>query len=147
MSKKVVINASFGGFGFSDRAYEKLMEWGVPVRKYVEQKLDPATKLFLPEPLNDGEIIFDRELTLPGEDSTNDIYHKYKPGGLQRYWDSWTRESREHPLVLRVVEELGEASFGMHATLKIVEIPDGVEYFIEEYDGREHIAERHRTWD
>jgi hypothetical protein len=30
--------------------------------------------------------------------------------------------------------------------LEIVEIPDDVEYTIEEYDGLEHIAEKHRTW-
>jgi len=30
--------------------------------------------------------------------------------------------------------------------LAIVEIPDDVEYTIEEYDGNEHVAEAHRTW-
>ena len=35
---------------------------------------------------------------------------------------------------------------GKHATLKIVKIPDGVEWEIEEYDGREWISEKHRTW-
>jgi hypothetical protein len=30
--------------------------------------------------------------------------------------------------------------------LRIVEIPDGVEWHISEYDGIEHIAENHRTW-
>ena len=27
-----------------------------------------------------------------------------------------------------------------------VEIPDDVEWQIEEYDGTEHISEKHRTW-
>jgi len=30
--------------------------------------------------------------------------------------------------------------------LRIIEIPDGVEWQIEEYDGDEWIAEKHRTW-
>ncbi len=30
--------------------------------------------------------------------------------------------------------------------LKIVEIPAGTEYTIEEYDGIEHIAQVHNTW-
>jgi len=30
--------------------------------------------------------------------------------------------------------------------LKIVDIPDGVEWEIEEYDGMEWVAEKHRTW-
>lgn len=31
--------------------------------------------------------------------------------------------------------------------LKIVDIPDGVEWQICDYDGREWVAERHRIWD
>jgi hypothetical protein len=144
---KIVINDCFGGFGLSDAAYEQLIAWGVPVRKYNEQKKDPTTNLYLPEPANDGEVIFDRELTPLGENVFNDLYHKYKPNAIGgRYWDSWTRENRSHPLVVRVVEALGAAASGKHSCLKVVEIPDGVDYSVEEYDGQEHIAERHRTW-
>jgi hypothetical protein len=32
------------------------------------------------------------------------------------------------------------------ACLKVVEIPDGVEWELNDYDGMEHIAEVHRTW-
>jgi len=28
----------------------------------------------------------------------------------------------------------------------VLEIPDDVEFTIEDYDGSEHIAETHRTW-
>ena len=41
---------------------------------------------------------------------------------------------------------MGEHSWGPHAELLVVEIPDDVEWYIEEYDGREWIAERHRVW-
>jgi hypothetical protein len=149
---KVVINGCFGGFGLSDAAYEKLIEWGVPVRKYVEQERDPVTLLYLPQPLNDGEVIFDRELTPPGENDFCDIYHKYKgqSRSAQRYWESWTSDNRTHPLLIRLVEEMGAGhrtgASGDCAHLKIVEIPDDVEYEIQEYDGNEHIAEVHRTW-
>lgn len=144
---KVVINKCFGGFGLSEAAYEKLIEWGVPVRKYVEQQRNKETGLYEPQPLNDGEVIFDRELTPADADSFAALYHKYKPSrAMERYWDSWTRQSRTHPMIVRVVEELGQAADGPFAELSVVEIPDGVEYSIEEYDGREHIAEEHRTW-
>jgi hypothetical protein len=32
------------------------------------------------------------------------------------------------------------------AELEVVEIPDDVEWIIVDYDGMEHIAEKHRTW-
>lgn len=53
---------------------------------------------------------------------------------------------RHHPELIRVIEELGEKANGACASLRIVEIPDGTEYVVEEYDGNEHIAEKHRTW-
>lgn len=53
---------------------------------------------------------------------------------------------RDHPLLIQVVEELGNDASGPHATLKIVEIPDGVTWGVEEYDGTEWIRETSRTW-
>jgi hypothetical protein len=41
---------------------------------------------------------------------------------------------------------MGEAADGAFAELKVIEIPDGVEWQIDEYDGTEWIAEKHRTW-
>lgn len=146
-STKVVINACFGGFGLSDAAYEKLIEWGVPVQKYQEEPRNADTHLYQKVEANEGEVIFDRELTLPGENSINDLYHQYKPNSVTgRYWETWASDNREHPLIIRVVEELGERANGSCAKLRIVEIPATVEYVVEEYDGREHIAEAHQTW-
>jgi hypothetical protein len=45
-----------------------------------------------------------------------------------------------------MVEEQGSAMNGGYSDLKVVEIPDDVEWYIEEYDGMEHVAESHRTW-
>ena len=146
-TRKVVINRQFGGFGLSEAAYEWLIAHGVPVRKYVENKRGEDGR-YLPESANEGEIIFDRELTLPGESGTNDrMYHAFKPNGLLgRYWETWIGKQRHHPLLVQVVEALGAEANGMFATLEIVEIPADVEYEVEEYDGMEHIAETHRRW-
>ena len=140
---KVVINACFGGFSLSEKAYEKLIEWGVPVRGYVIEKRG-ADGLYKPQPLNNGEVIFDRDLdTYDGE------YAKLAKATRQlcgRYWDDWIDKNRTHPLLIRLVEELGDSAGGRVSQLKIVEIPDGVDFQIEEYDGFEHVAEKHRTW-
>ena len=51
----------------------------------------------------------------------------------------------DHKLV-ECVETLGDIANGSCAKLKVVEIPDDVEWEIEEYDGIEWVAEVHRTW-
>lgn len=53
---------------------------------------------------------------------------------------------RNDPILVEVVNELGEKADGFCSELKIVEIPDDVEWIIEEYDGKEWIAEDHRRW-
>ena len=53
---------------------------------------------------------------------------------------------RNDPVLVKVVEDLGGKSFGFAANLKIVEIPDDVDWEVVDYDGLEHIAEKHRTW-
>lgn len=53
---------------------------------------------------------------------------------------------RDNPTLVMVVEQLGEAADGDNARLKVVEIPADVNWYIEEYDGNEWVAERHRTW-
>ena len=53
---------------------------------------------------------------------------------------------RNDPALVEVVEKLGEAAYGFAANLKIVEIPEDVDWYVEENDGREWVAEKHRTW-
>ena len=53
---------------------------------------------------------------------------------------------RDDPFLIEVVESLGENSWGDHAELKLVEVPDDVDWVIVENDGQEWVAERHRTW-
>lgn len=57
------------------------------------------------------------------------------------------RIDRTDPDLVAVVEFMGKASWGNYAELKIVEVPDQVEWTIQEYDGKEWVAEVHRTWE
>ena len=71
-------------------------------------------------------------------------------GGIERDEYGIERDEygieRDDPTLVQVVEELGSKSWGSCAELRVVEIPDGVRWQIQEYDGNEHIAEVHRTW-
>ncbi len=53
---------------------------------------------------------------------------------------------RDDPVLIKIVEDLGAEANGDYAKLKVVEIPDDVDWFIDEYDGKEWVAEKHRTW-
>lgn len=53
---------------------------------------------------------------------------------------------RDDPVLVKIVEDLGAEANGSYAKLKVVEIPDDVDWIIEEYDGKEQVAEKHRTW-
>lgn len=61
-------------------------------------------------------------------------------------WFSGRDIKRDDPDLLAVFEELGQEAAGSHAHFKVVEIPDGVEWQIEEYDGLEWVAETHAVW-
>ena len=58
---------------------------------------------------------------------------------------SWEVE-RTDPILISMIEEDSETYSGQSAKLVVVEIPDNVDWHISDYDGREHIAEKHRTW-
>ena len=75
-------------------------------------------------------------------DAARKRYVEIKGGDLPRYEDP----ERDDPVLIQVVEELGDAASGRYSSLKIVEIPDDIKWQIEEYDGMEHVAEEHRTW-
>ena len=64
------------------------------------------------------------------------------------YNDLWTDRdiARDDPVLVAIVRELGVDADTRYAQLKIVEVPYGVEWHIEEYDGMEWVAEKHRTW-
>ena len=114
--RHIVINACHGGFGLSHEAEIQYLD-----RICADYTLEPRD---------------DRFSTL-----------KYGPNILVQgnHWHS--REiSRDDPALIAVVRELGEQANGQNAELKIVTIPADVEWQIDEYDGWEWVAEKHRTW-
>mgnify|MGYP003331641397 FL=1 len=77
-------------------------------------------------------------------DLAEKLYRKHA-GITDDNWYSGDVE-RDDSILVSIVRELGAAANGSCANLKIVEIPAEVEWQIEEYDGREWVAEKHRIW-
>lgn len=53
---------------------------------------------------------------------------------------------RTDPVLIQIVETLGAEANGRFAKLRIIEIPDDIEWEITEYDGSESVEEVHRKW-
>ena len=64
-------------------------------------------------------------------------WERYVELGGQAEWDG--DMDRTDPILVRVVEELGEDANGMCADLVIDDLPAGTKYRIDEYDGLESI--------
>ena len=72
------------------------------------------------------------------------VLYKYEVKDENHFWEGDFK--RDDPFLVQVVEELGEEANGWAANLKVVDIPDDVNWTIEEYDGIEWVSEVHRTW-
>lgn len=119
---KIVINCDFGGFGLSNKGFELFLQ-----KKGIEYEMVDAH--------------------YPIRGDIHDYYAKGHVGNDKHYLSYHSMcDDRTDPALVAVVEELGRESFGWASNLKIIDIPDDVQWQLEEYDGREWIAEKHRTW-
>lgn len=139
---KIVVNKCYGGFSLSPAATKRLAELKTPGRKCLFFERDYSAKAY--------REITEAQATEKGFSWTafDEIPPKFDPPN--DWFDAHFIESnprdRADPQLVLVVEELGDKANGECAKLRIVEIPDGVDWEISEYDGMEHIAETHRTW-
>lgn len=115
--RPVVINACHGGFGLSHKACVLYLDRSRVDYTVEDRESRFSTQKFGPQILVNGELFSDRAI------------------------------ARDDPVLVSVVHELGERAWGVHAELKIVEIPAAVKWQIDEYDGWEWVAEVHRRWD
>lgn len=62
-------------------------------------------------------------------------------------WKDGAYKIRTNPKLIKLMETKGSKWCGGYfSSLKIVEIPDDVDWELQEFDGKEWIAEKHRTW-
>lgn len=120
---KIVINSQVGGFGLSDDAFEMLLNMkNIPFEKKADSGAFGYTNYYNAGHVGEAaHFLWDRDFTMD--------------------------EKRADPDLVKVVEELGDRANGQFASLKIVEIPDDVKWYIYGPDfGNESIHEVHRVW-
>lgn len=140
---KVVINACFGGFSISPLAVAELAKrkgrechfYRYP-SKFDDHRLFPAT-------IEDAEESYTMACDLP---MVGDAAPDWKTAWSKDHYWNLRPEDRSDPDLVAVVESLGDKANGKHAKLKVIEIPNGTDYEIDEYDGFESIHERHQSW-
>lgn len=140
---KVVINKCFGGFGLSNKALKKLakLQQGIDLYFYKQTKYDFNDGINEYTKINENDK---ESFTHPMTKNLGNVVNELPEDFYFSRWD--LERDRSNSLLIQVVEELGDEANGDYAKLKIVEIPDGTEYEIDEYDGMESIEEKHRSW-
>ncbi len=131
---RIVINTCYGGYGLSKKA----------VMRYAELK---GTTLYHYK--SSGTSI-DHYYMIPVAK-----YREYEKvaketkdwSALNDFYFCVNEIPRNDPILVQVVEELGKDAWGKYSELKVVDVPDDVKWEISEYDGMEHVAEKHRIWD
>ena len=139
----IVINDCHGGFGLSAMAIERYHDiMNRPVWIETNRMCSLVKTVWL--------VPVDQRVELPGPKEWQTMTDQEKLNYNDRYNNQvWSDRDlvRDDPVLIQVVRELGTKANAPVAKLKIVEIPVSVEWQIEEYDGKEWVAERHRTWD
>lgn len=148
---KVAVNKCFGGFGISSIALKELamrnakcIETYTPKHYYGGDNVKYKGK-------NDWEKKWNEEFAKYEDIGDGFMAHKYsynlyKDGLLYSLMDRSECEVRTDKDLIEVIETLGDKADGFCAKLSITEIPDNIQWEINEYDGMEHIAEVHRIW-
>jgi hypothetical protein len=136
MTKKIVINTRFGGFGLSPSAF----------KRYAQIKQMDLFVYVIGEKRKDGYTLAKDDL----KESSLFVHYTTKFHGektltLDNYFSVHDID-RDDPALVQVVEELGDEANGLFAKLKVVEIPDNVLWKISEYNGEERVEEIHNYW-
>lgn len=144
---KIIINSCFGGFGISNNALIEFMQRkGKEIYFYEGVFVGPDKRIYRKVKASNKSLFvnavckdFGNEF-IPENDEQFDDFYKHIISNTDE-------KCRTDVDLINLLEEKGSKYVsGPCSSLKIVEIPDDVEWEVEEYDGSEWISEKHRTW-
>ena len=138
---KIVVNRCYGGFGLSPQATELYAEkCGFKVFGYQKDYSDESFGKYIRFKVGDEPWCIHWLKEDLGVNPTSDMLNNDV-----EWFHDWDIP-RDDKNLIEVVEALGEKASGPYAELVIIDIPDDVDWEIDEYDGYETIHEKHRSW-
>lgn len=136
---KIVVNRCFGGFSLSKEAVELFYKRKGKTAYHFKYQGNYTNRTYLPLKKYDSEW-FSTSFDVPNpNDFDQDVLWK-------DHFLTNRPENRTDEDLIYVVEKLGEKANGSCASLEVIEIPDDVNWEIDDYDGNESIHEQHRRW-
>ena len=130
---KIILNKCYGGFDVSDEAYELYAEKrGISLYRYWDD--------YKNKKMHKGSGLITYYFT---KDFGDNVESDKIDWTAHLYLNS---DHRDDPTLIEVVEELGKKASGRYGDLVVVEIPDGMDYVIDEYDGIETLHEKVQMW-
>lgn len=138
--KKVILNKSYGGFSLSSKAY---INYANKLNKklYIYKFNLDTQKYYLVNKKN-----------INNKDSMNLLFLHYCFTNCGRVTQQLSNtidldnKYREDKTLIEVVEELGEEANTFASKLVVVEIPDDLDYMIDDYDGWETLHQKVQEW-
>ena len=134
---KIILNKRYGGFDVSDSAY-KLYAKKQGMNLYVynnDGEFDTYAKG--ESRFGDSNYYFTKDYGPKVNDKDIDWKHDF----FRLYADK-----RTDPVLVEVVEELGENASGPYGRLVVVDIPDDMDWVIDDYDGFETLHAKVPVW-
>lgn len=136
---KIVVNRCYGGFGLSLKAViEYAKRKNIKLYAYIDDTKDYNKYIRINEEVDDQNYFcvhyYTKEINNEKDLEEDDIYFSERD------------IERNDPVLIAIVEEMGEKANGSCANLQVVDIPNDVEWYIDDYDGHETIREKHRSW-
>lgn len=136
---KVILNKCYGGFGVSQEAYELYAKKkGIEIFSY---KLECRNDKPIYRKTDMGSSIFTITFTKDFGDCV-----ELSDDNSEKYILELCSNHREDPVLIEVVEELGDRANSPFSKLVVVDIPDGMEYEIDDYDGVETLHQKVEKW-
>ena len=141
---EIVINNCFGGFSLSNLALKKYVE-SKGMKAYFYEKVSFNEK-YIKVPYDKNGII----TYCVSEDLGDTINHKEFMAWIEKNKDKYFSASdidRTDKDLIKIIKELGsKKASGRCACLKIIKVPNDVNWEIDDYDGIETVQEKHRSW-